>query len=168
MIALCFPSQAKIMHSLLLEGQWDKFPLAEATIRSSFGLVLDGHLIRDFYSEDEWETLRKAGYRCLPYGRLRKICLEAITGKKTPAYFKFVFLAPPGLVRQLAEEEGNGINPKDVDALAMNLIYREGNLQLITGSSYHVFTRDKSLDRRWDRWVCEFLSKNYLDWSELA
>ncbi len=168
MRALRFLSQAKTMHSLLLEESWDSFPLAEATIRSSFSLTLDGHLLCDFYSEKEWKRLETAGYRCLPYGRLRKICLEAISGKRTPGYFKFVFLAPPALIRQLTDQAGDGVRSEDVDALAINLVYRDGVLQLTTGTSYRIFSMDRGLDRIWDHWVCEFLSKNHLDWAELV
>lgn len=168
MRALHFSSQAGIMHSLLLEETWDAFPLAKAEIRSSFSLTLDGHLICDFYTAEEWEKLKAAGYRCLPYGRLRKICLETISGKRAPGYFKFVFLAPPALVSQLLDQAGNGMRSEDVDALAMNLTYRDGSLRLTTGTSCRIFSMDKSLDQVWDHWVCEFLSKNHLDWSELV
>ena len=61
MRALRFSSQAGIMHSLLLEETWDAFPLAKAEIRSSFSLTLDGHLICDFYTAEEWEKLEAAG-----------------------------------------------------------------------------------------------------------
>ncbi len=96
----------------------------------------------------------------LPYGRVRQHCFDLIKGKRTPSYFKFVFLlSPDNLSRTLASMQ-MAPTPQDVTGMFLNLKFQNGNLMLTTGVSYRIFSTDKSLEHEWDRLVEIFL-KNH-------
>ena len=114
----------------------------------------------DFYSSEELEEQGLSGLAFLPYGRVRQHCFDLIKGKRTPSYFKFVFLlSPDNLSRTLASMQ-TPFTPQDVTGMFLNLKFQNGNLMLTTGVSYRIFSTDKSLEHEWDRLVEIFL-KNH-------
>ena len=120
----------------------------------------DGTVTPDFYSSEELEEQGLSGLAFLPYGRVRQHCFDLIKGKRTPSYFKFVFLlSPDNLSRTLASMQ-TPFTPQDVTGMFLNLKFQNGNLMLTTGVSYRIFSTDKSLEHEWDRLVEIFL-KNH-------
>ena len=139
MLALNIPELKNFMNQLLCSDTFDHFLLKEATIQKEQGL---------------------SGLAFLPYGRVRQHCFDLIKGKRTPAYFKFVFLlSPDNLSRTLASMQ-TPFTPQDVTGMFLNLKFQNGNLMLTTGVSYRIFSTDKSLEHEWDRLVEIFL-KNH-------
>ena len=113
------------------------------------------------YSSEELEEQGLSGLVFLPYGRVRQHCFDLIKGKRTPSYFKFVFLlSPDNLSRTLASMQ-TPFTPQDVTGMFLNLKFQNGNLMLTTGVSYRIFSTDKTLEHEWDRLVEIFL-KNHI------
>ena len=120
----------------------------------------DGTVTPDFYSSEELEEQGLSGLVFLPYGRVRQHCFDLIKGKRTPSYFKFVFLlSPDNLSRTLASMQ-TPFYTTGCDRHVLNLKFQNGNLMLTTGVSYRIFSTDKSLEHEWDRLVEIFL-KNH-------
>ena len=103
MLALNIPELKNFMNQLLCSDTFDHFLLKEATIQKDAVWNFDGTVTPDFYSSEELEEQGLSGLAFLPYGRVRQHCFDLIKGKRTPSYFKFVFLlSPDNLSRTLA------------------------------------------------------------------
>lgn len=167
MIALNLPEVRDFMNQLLGAGIFDNFLLREALIQGSVTWSLDGSITPDFYSADELETLGLTGLSCLPFAQVRPQCFQLIRGKRTPSYFKFVFLlAPDALVRTL-EQTHSSFRPEDITGMFFNLIFRQGKLMLTTGISYRMFSVDKRLDAEWDILMQKFLKNHHIAFENL-
>lgn len=155
------------MNKLLCMETFDNFLLQEATITGSMTWSLDGTLNTDFYSAEELEAAGLSGLSFLPFGQVRNHCFQLIKGKRTPTYFKFVFLlSPSNLARTLAQTHSN-FTPEDITGCFLNLTFQHGKLLLTTGISYRIFSMDKSLEREWDTLVMRFLKNHAITFEEL-
>ena len=148
------------MNHMLVKETFDDFLLSEATITTKASFVIDGHLVEDYYTPEELEVLNQKRITCVSFGEVRSLCFDIIKGKKTPGYFKFVFLMNPEGIAQILERNQIVMRLEDISNLSVNIRYQTGELYVTTGSSLKVFTPDKSVDQAWDRWVEMFLSDN--------
>ncbi len=92
MIALSLPEIKDFMNKLLCTDTFGHFLLKEAVILGSVTWSLDGTIQPDFYSSDEADALGLTGLSFLPFEQVRPQCFDLIKGRRTPSYFKFVFL----------------------------------------------------------------------------
>ena len=76
---------------------------------------------------------------------------SVIKGSKLPKSMKIVLAAPLTLTKSLSS---------NASVLFINIIYENGVLNIITGSSVKSFTLDKSHDFIWDEYVEEFIKNN--------
>lgn len=160
MIALKLPEIKYFMNQLLCTETFDNFLLQEAVIQKDITWNVDGRLNTDFYNEEELEAQSLTGLSFLPFGKVRSHCFDLIKGKRTPSYFKFVFLLSPKNLARTVEQAHTSFTPNDITAMFINLKFQNGELLLTTGVSYRIFSADKSLEHEWDRMVRLFL-KNH-------
>lgn len=167
MIALDISGIKDFMHKLLCTETFDHFLLKEATIQTGITWNLEGELNNDFYSTEELDELGLTGLSFLPFGQMRAQCFHLIKGKRTPSYFKFVFLlSPENLSRTLAQTHST-FTPEDITGMFINLKFQHGKLLLTTGISYRIFSVDKSLEQEWDSLVKRFLANHEISFEEL-
>ena len=95
MIALSLPEIKDFMNKLLCTDTFGHFLLKEAVILGSVTWSLDGTIQPDFYSSDEADALGLTGLSFSLFEQVRPQCFDLIKGKRTPSYFKFVFLLSP-------------------------------------------------------------------------
>ena len=167
MIALNLLEIKDFMNKLLCSETFDNFLLREAAIQSSVTWSLDGSLNADFYSNEELETGGLVGLPFLPFGNIRPQCFDLIKGKRTPTYFKFVFLLSPANLTRTLEQTKSSFTPEDITGMFLNLKFQHGKLLLTTGISYRTFSADKSLEGEWDQLVKRFLKNHAIIFEEL-
>lgn len=167
MIALYLLEIKDFMNKLLCSETFDNFLLREATIQNSVTWSLDGSLNADFYSKDELEADGLCGLPFLPFGKIRSQCFDLIKGKRTPVYFKFVFLLSPANLARTLEQTKSHFTPADITGMFLNLKFQHGKLMLTTGISYRTFSADKSLEEEWDLLVKRFLKNHGIIFEEL-
>ncbi len=167
MIALELTSVKDFMNTLLKSDTFDHFLLQEAVINSAASYVIDGHITKEFYTEEELEQLGISGYSILPFSLLKSNCFDLIKGKKTPSYFKFVFLLSPKNLEKTLSSVSTSYTPNDISGVYLNLKYQNQLLTLTTGISYRIFSTDKSLENEWDKLVLRFLNRHGIDFEEL-
>ena len=155
------------MNQMLRTEAFDFFLLSEITIQAKGSYVLDGHLEEGYYSREELEASGQKVGDLLPYKEFRTMAFDLIKGQRTPTYFKFIFMAPEVLIEKLLEKTDNSIQQQDVLGLVCNVRFQNGELQLITGSSYRIFTTDKSLDQMWDSYIQSYLTKLDIQWDNI-
>lgn len=167
MIALNILEIRDFMNKLLIGDVFDHFLLKEAVIQTDSTWTLDGALHSDFYSSDELEEQGLSGFSFLPFEKLRSRCFNLIKGKRTPAYFKFVFLlSPDNLARTLAQTHSQ-FTPEDITGMFLNMKFQNGQLIVTTGISYRIFSADKSLEQEWDQLIIRFFKNHEITFEEL-
>ncbi len=167
MIALNISEIKDFMNKLLCTETFDHFLLQEASICSNVNYHIEGAINQDFYSEDEMAELELTGLSFIPFGKIRPQCFDLIKGKRTPSFFKFVFLLSPKNLEKTLAQTQSSYTANDISAVFMNLKYQNGQLLLTTGISYRIFSVDKSLDHEWDSLVKRFLKSKNVVFEEL-
>ena len=167
MIALELTDIKSFMNKLLTTNTFDNFLLQEAVIQGNASFVIDGHLQKGFYNEEELETLHLTKDNILPFSMLKTNCYDLIKGKKTPSSFKFVFLLSHDNLENTLRSLSSSYTIQDLSGVFMNIKYQNQLLTLTTGISYRIFSTDKSLEQDWDRLVMKFLRQHEISYEEL-
>lgn len=159
MLALQIKNIKNFMNTLLLQDTFDHFLVSEATITTFTTFSVSGDLRKEFFDPDSAETEQYQNRTQVTWKEIRSFCLSVIKGKRTPLSFKFVFLLPAERMQQILSECDSPLQPEDVFGLFFNCQYQNEQLTVTTGSSFRVFTLDRSLDQAWDKRMNAFLEK---------
>lgn len=158
MIALEFADLKDFMNKLLLTDMFDHFLLSEATVVTYNTFIIDGHLNKDFFSEEELQEFD--GETISKWSHIRPLCLQQIKGKKQPLSFKFIYILSNEDTSKLLEESGLNYSREDINGLTFSIYFRNNQLSCVTGVSLKTFTLNKSLEQYWDSKVQEFFKKS--------
>ena len=167
MIALKITNVKQFMGKLLASEAFDSFLLEEASISTYNTFLIDGHQNRDFYTSEEWEDKEIRPYDFTTWKQIRPICYSLIKGTKTPRAFKFILHLMPDCLASVLKEQDTTVAPQQIKALVLTVKYDGTTLTLITGTSFHTFIMDKSVDALWDNAVKGFLNKREISYEEL-
>ncbi|MCH5249573.1 MAG: hypothetical protein J1E98_06560 [Lachnospiraceae bacterium] len=167
MIALKINNIKQFMGKLLASETFDVFMLEEASISTYNTFIIDGHQNRDFYSTEEWEDKELRPYDFSMWKQVRPICYSLIKGTKTPGAFKFILHLIPEQVHNILEKSDTDVTFDQLKALVLTIKYDGTSLTLITGTAFHSFVMDKSVDGLWDDAVRKFLYKCEIEYEEL-
>ena len=167
MIALKITNVKQFMGKLLASEAFDSFLLEEASISTYNTFLIDGHQNRDFYSSEEWEDKEIRPFDFTTWKQIRPICYSLIKGTKTPSAFKFILHLMPDYLASILKEQDTTVTPQQIKALVLTVKYDGTTLTLITGTAFHTFIMDKSVDVLWDNAVKSFLDKREINYEEL-
>lgn len=148
------------MSCLLAGDSFDALLLADATITTRVRYEIDGHLTKDYLSEEQREAEGLADLRITPYVYVRPLCFDMIKGKQKPQNFRFTFLCPPLLLEELIAKEELKVLPSDVANLTLTLSYASEELRAMSAVTMTSFTMDRSVELAWDAWVESFFKQN--------
>lgn len=189
MIALEINQIKKFMYDLLLTDAFDSFRVLEVSIVTFAEFHIDGRLHPEFYGDvtksaeaedrpdgsspvpdgkDEGTEKPSGdaagrGETLVPWKSLREHCLALIRGKRTPVSFQIIFQLPKSDIAALIQKSGASLSEEEVHSLSLNCLYRDGRLQITTGSSLAVFIGGRTLEQAWEESVKEFFRKLGLD-----
>ena len=82
--------------------------------------------------------------------------------KKTPSKFHFSFQLPLSDTEQLLEQSQSSLTKNDVSGLFLHIRYDGSSLSCITGTSYQIFSLDKTLDHAWDQKIQSFFAQSQI------
>ena len=167
MIALKITNVKQFMGKLLASEAFDSFLLEEASISTYNTFLIDGHQNRNFYTSEEWEDKEIRPFDFTTWKQIRPICYSLIKGNKTPSAFKFILHLIPDYLASILKEQDTTVTPQQIKALVLTVKYDGTTLTLITGTAFHTFIMDKSVDVLWDNAVKEFLDKREINYEEL-
>lgn len=167
MIALKITNIKQFMGKLLASEAFDSFLTQEASISTYNTFVIDGHQNRDFYTSEEWEDKELRPYDFTAWKQMRPICYSLIKGKRTPCAFRFILHLIPDYVASILKNSDTGVTPQQIKALVLTIKYDGSALTLVTGTAFHTFIMDKSVDALWDSAVKQFLDKREIGYEEL-
>lgn len=154
------------MGKLLGTDCFDSFLLAEASVSAAVEYTIDGHINKEFYTSEELEDPQTCPYDFAAWSAMRPICFDMIKGKRTPSRFKFVFHLMPEYVSGVLKGADSSITADQVKALVLTVKYDGSGVSLVTGTAFHSFVMDKSLDMQWDKTMRQFLAKKQIAYME--
>ena len=154
MIALEIKITKNIMNALLLSEQFDSFLVEEAVITTYNTFHIDGHLVKDFYSSEEWAQLEHNHQSAVfsSWKDIRSFCFQLQRPSHSP-----IRMQVPAAV---------GVAASLIRSLVLNIRYDNGKVTCITGSAFTTFVMDKSAETLWDAYVRQLLSSFGLDFEE--
>ena len=156
MIAEQITNVKNFMAKLLLDSAFDEFLVNEISITTYNTFEIDGHIQKDFFSEEELSTLPDS--HLSKWATLRPFCYSIIKGNKTPIRFRMIFAMPRDRISALLTEHQLTFSIEDVNELFLNIKYENGALSCVTGTSLKIFTMDKSLEKAFDSYISNFIS----------
>ena len=154
------------MSSLLASDTFNSFLLAEASITTYNTFVIDGHMVKDFFTGDINDELLPP-YEFSEWKNMRSLCYDLIKGKRTPVNFKFVLHLKPEIMEQILQNNDAGISLSDMKAFVLNIKYDGSMLTCITATAFHTFLPDKTPDKLWDDYITHFLSEKEITYEEV-
>lgn len=154
------------MSRLLGTDCFDSFLLAEATLQTFVEYTIDGHINQDFYTKEEQEDPQICPCEFAAWSAMRSICFEMIRGKRTPTRFKFVLHLMPDYVPGVLKGADASLSPQQVKALVLTIKYDGSAVTIVTGTAFHSFVMDKTLDAQWDKTMRQFLTKKGIAYIE--
>lgn len=156
----------KFMSRLLGSDCFDSFLLAEADIACAVTYHIDGHINDDFYTSEERKDPEICPHDFASWSSVRPICFDMIKGKRTPSRFKIVLHLSPEYVPGVLKGADSSITPEQVKALVLTVKYDGNSISIVTGTAFHSFVPDKTLDAQWDKTMRQFLAKKEIACSE--
>lgn len=159
MIAVKISNKKDFMGRLLTTDLFDNFFVEEATVETFNTFHIDGHIHKDFYKNDEDAATTSITSDFSRWGDIRNLCFDLIKGKRTPLGFKFVFHPDNEIKKSIVEEADAGIRSEDV-LLGINIRFTGDSIQITTGTTFKIFTMDKTIEKAWDEYIPSFLSRS--------
>ncbi len=167
MTALEIKITKNFMNALLVSEQFDTFLVEEVSITTFNTFQIDGHIVKDFYTNEEIEAAGSVLPVFSSWKDIRPVCFQLIKGKKTPVSFRVILHASPALIEQIASQPDCGVDANLIRSLALNIRYDKGRVTCVTGTAFTTFIMDKSVDTLWDQYIRGFLSRLGLDFEAL-
>ena len=124
----------------------DTYEFISSELRTDMSYTLDGHINREFFTDDEQDALGIKDVSYLPWHIAKEKIFTLIKGKKTPSQLKIVLKADRTQTNSLLSSISSSFQENDIDGLFLNIIFQENKLDVICGISYKIFTMDKSLE----------------------
>ncbi len=156
----------KFMGRLLGTDAFDCFLLAEAAITTYNTFVIDGHVVKEFFTGDVNDDGILPPYPFSEWKDMRALCFDLIKGRRTPVNFRLVLHLKPESAEQILTDGQAQVTPADIRAFVLNIKYDGGALTCTTATAFYTFLPDRSPDRLWDEYMARFLTGRGIDFEE--
>lgn len=155
MLALTIEDKKTFTHELLVGDLFDRFLCCKVVLHHNVDYVIDGHYNPSFFDSEEQENRKQQVYAS--WTELKPLVFQIIKGKRLPEGFQIVLAASAESIEKLLQKCPSAIQPSQVEGLYVNLYYKNETLTLTTGSSYTVFTTDRSLEQLFEDAVIKLI-----------
>ena len=157
----------KFMGRLLGSDAFSPFLLAEAAITTYNTFVIDGHVVKEFFTGDINDDGTLPPYEFSQWTDMRSLCFDLIKGKRTPVNFKLILHLKPELVSQILTSGAAHVTLSDIRAFVLNIKYDGSVLTCTTATAFYTFLPDKTPDKLWDEYLINFLTEKEIDFEEI-
>lgn len=138
------------MNLFLMKETFDSFLLEEASIKTGQTYLIDGHINKEFYTKEEWENMSSDEKQFTSFAQVRPICYALIKGTHTPLSMKFVLHAGESYVQNLLQKHQLQMDESNLKALLLTFRYHNNQAVITSGTAYHTFVIDRTIDTIWD------------------
>lgn len=153
------------MNHLLCKNTFDFFQLCEASIKTFSTFHIDGMLNHDFFSSDENEILKNRKY--CSWSEQRPFIFYLLKGNKLPLSLKFVLLFPHKKTEEFILEYHLPYSMEDIHGLYFNIHFENNSLTCTSGTSFKIFTMDKTLEQVYEASLKKFLKEYEIPFEEV-
>lgn len=158
MISLKIKDVNNFMHKLLISDTFDNFLFCDGEIATSCTISFNGRINQKFFDTDELASLTDD---FIYWRNIKHIAYDAIKGNKVPSKMKIVLALSKIKYEEMISKSGMHITSDEIGGLYIHILYKEGQIEVITGTSLNTFTMDKTLDEYWDKTISAFLNQNF-------
>ena len=148
------------MGRLLGTDTFAPFLLAEAVITTYNTFVIDGHMVKEFFTGDIHDDGVLPPYEFSQWTDMRNLCFDLIKGKRTPVNFKLTLNLKPELVSEILASGDTLVTLSGLKAFVLNIKYDGNDLTCVTATAFHTFIPDKMPDQIWDGYMDQFMGNN--------
>lgn len=166
MIALSIDNIKIFMNKFLNSEAFDTFYVEEAVITTFNRFEINGRTETGFYSPEELQNTPALGTEFSLWQTLRPICFQLMKGKHTPLSFQFVLQAGESFKLRLLQSPQLSLDPSLIKSLNLIIRFENNKLLCVTGTAFHTFVPDKSLDQIWDKAIKKSFLSLGLDYTE--
>lgn len=157
----------KFMGRLLGTDAFSPFLLAEAAITTYNTFVIDGHVVKEFFTGDINDDGILPPYEFSEWANMRSLCFDLIKGKRTPVNFRLVLHLKPELIEEILKAGEAQVTLADIRAFVLNIKYDGSVLTCTTATAFYTFLPDKTPDRLWDEYMAHFLAEKEIEFDEI-
>ncbi len=154
------------MGKLLGTDCFDSFLLAGAQVVTAVEYTIDGRIHPEFYTKEELQDPHVCPCEFVSWAQMRPILFQMIRGKRSPSRFKLMLHLNPEYVPAVMKGADPSLLPEQVKALVLTVRYEDGRAFLVTGTAFHSFVLDKTLDACWDKTIRRFLTSRQIAYTE--
>lgn len=164
MIACQIKDIKQFMNILLNSETFDAFSLERCRVVTNYTLEIDGRNIPEYY---EGTGERPDNFpEFISWRDIRPTVFGQIKGRLTPVSFQFTLHADTDYTKRLIARQALSLDASTVKCLLVNIRYEHGKLSCITGTSFHTFVADKTLEKLWDSTFKKSLDTLHIDFEE--
>lgn len=177
MIMLQITDVKTFMQKILLEKEtaFDSFLLSEAAIHMDATYIIDGHINKGFYSDDDLcelerlseEANQRFDSRMVRWGKVKSQVLSIISGKKQPLSFNIIFYLSHENTEKFMSKLDLSDSAAAPDGLMLRINFDDSTLKAVTGTVFNSFTLDKTVDLAWDEMIKKFFTSISVPYEEL-
>ena len=160
MLALTLPDQSIFMQEMINGTLFDHFLCSKVVLHHNVDYVIDGRYNLDFFDSDE--RAQKEAQQYCSWTECRSIIFQMMKGSRLPQSFQIVLAATRESMEKLLEKSPGTLTIDQVEGLFLNINYQNHTLHLTTGSSYSVYTMDRSLDQLFEEAVVKLLQLHHI------
>jgi len=162
MLALSIPETKDFMNHMLIKNTFDNFSLVEAGVSTYMTTIIDGHINKEFYSEDELNELNLSEALYMPWRNVKPFVFQLIKGNHTPLAFRITLSLNPENIKNVLSRVKTDIKPEHIKGLLANFKFENNNITCTTATNISIFTLDKTLDVEWDNLFIKFLKSKQI------
>lgn len=161
MLSLRLKSLKDATHQLFIDTSFDHFSLMEAYFTCAASFTVDGRCNQDFFEPSDMPS-----DIFIPWSSVRPTCFQMIKGKRVPLSFRLVFTLSANKAAEFFSQPALADNA-DIDRYLFILHYKNQQLTLTTGTSFHRFSLDKASEKLWNQHIIHWLDSHSLTYEEL-
>lgn len=150
----------KLFMQLLFQTEtFDTYLFVSSKIKTDINYQLDGTLNTTYYTEDERLSLGIDNSAYQTWKNIKEKIFYIIKGKKTPSQLHIVLRLSDEHAKQIIGTINSSLNPNDIDALFLNILFNEQKLNVTCGISYKIFAINHDLENEFcDNFITLFKS----------
>ena len=159
MLALKVNDLKSFTNEMFIGELFDNFLMVKANVSHDINYTIDGHLNSEFKDEASADDY-------ISYKKVKPLIVSMIKGNRLPIGFNIVLAVTKESLDILYHSSTHDYTIDQVDGLFVNVIFKNGEIIVTTGTSYSIFSMDKGLDNSFENAVRKLLISKNIDFEE--
>ena len=159
MLALRVTDLKTFTNEMFIGELFDNFLCVKAAVNHNINYTVDGHINNGFLDANATDDY-------ISWKKLKPLIFSMIKGNKLPIGFNIVLAVTKESLNILYNSSTHDYTIEQVEGLFVNVIFKNGEIMITTGTSYSIFSMDKGLDNSFENAVKKLLISKNIDFEE--